>query len=111
VLTNVLDNALKYSPGGGAVAVTVRAEGAGAAVAVRDAGIGLPPGAEEAIFAPFGRATNAVASSVTGMGLGLYICRTIVERHGGWIRAVSPGVGEGTTVTFWLPTDGPPGEG
>jgi signal transduction histidine kinase len=91
--------------------VTVRAEAAGIAVAVRDTGIGLPPGAEEAIFAPFGRATNAAASQLPGLGLGLYICRSIVERHGGWIRAASAGEGRGTTITFWLPTDGPPGGG
>ncbi len=107
VLTNVLDNALKYSPGGGAVAVTVAAAGAGATVAVRDAGIGLPPGAAEAIFAPFGRAANAATSNLPGMGLGLAICRDIVARHGGWIRAASDGEGRGATVAFWLPTAGP----
>ena len=106
VLTNLLDNAVKYSPAGGEVAVVVRAEGAGAAVAVRDTGIGLPPGAADAIFAPFGRAANAAASRLPGMGLGLYICRSIVERHGGWIAAASAGEGRGTTVTFWLPTAG-----
>ncbi len=111
VLTNLLDNALKYAPDGGAVAVTVAADGAGVAVAVRDDGIGLPPDTEEAIFAPFGRATNAAARNLPGMGLGLYICRSIVERHGGWIAATSAGEGRGTTVTFWLPTAGPPDEG
>ena len=107
VLTNLLDNALKYSPAGGAVAVAVRADGAGATVAVRDAGIGLPPESLTAIFEPFGRAANAAASNLPGMGLGLHICRTIVERHGGWIAAASAGEGRGTTVTFWLPTAGP----
>ncbi len=111
VLTNLLDNALKYSPGGGVVALSVLAEGAGVAVAVRDTGIGLPPGAGEAIFAPFGRAANATTGNLPGMGLGLYICRSIVERHGGWIRAASAGTDEGTTVTFWLPLGGPPDAG
>lgn len=108
VLTNLLDNAIKYSPTGGAIAVTLRAADAGVTVSVRDAGIGLPPGAEEAIFAPFGRAENAAASNLPGMGLGLYICRNIVERHGGWMCAASAGEGAGTTVTFWLPLAGPP---
>ncbi len=109
VLTNLLDNALKYAPGGGAVAVTVAAAGSGVAVAVRDEGIGLPPGAQETIFAPFGRATNVAARNLPGMGLGLYICRGIVARHGGWIAAASAGEGRGTTVTCWLPTAGPSG--
>lgn len=103
VLMNLIDNALKYSPDHGAVLVSVRAEGDGARTDVRDEGIGLPPGATETIFTPFGRAANAVAESVPGMGLGLYISRNIVERHGGWIRAESGGEGSGTTISFWLP--------
>jgi signal transduction histidine kinase len=108
VFDNLLDNAIKYSPEGGTVAVTIRAEGAGVAVAVGDAGIGLPSGAAEAIFEPFARATNAATSQLPGLGLGLFICRSIVERHGGWIAAESAGVGAGTTFTCWLPCDGPP---
>ena len=108
VFTNLLDNAVKYSPAGGTITVLVRTMEDGVAVSVRDAGIGLPPGTEEAIFAPFGRAENAAASNLPGMGLGLYICRNIVERHGGWMRATSAGAGAGTTMTFWLPIAGPP---
>ena len=73
--------------------------------------MGLPEGATESIFEPFGRARNAAASNLPGMGLGLYICRNIVERHGGWIRAASAGEGHGMTVTLWLPFVDPlPGE-
>ncbi|HEX5504216.1 MAG TPA: ATP-binding protein [Thermomicrobiales bacterium] len=103
VLTNLLQNAIKYSPRGGAITVAVRAAEDKAVVAVRDEGIGLSPGAEEAIFAPFGRAANAVEGGASGMGLGLYLCRAIVEGHGGRIWAESPGVGAGMTVSFWLP--------
>jgi PAS domain S-box-containing protein len=103
VLVNLLDNAIKYSPAGGEVTVTARAEDGGVAIAVTDSGIGLPPEAAESIFSPFGRATNAAASGLPGLGLGLFICRGIVEQHGGWIRATSPGEGQGTTVTCWLP--------
>ena len=108
VIDNLLDNAIKYSPEGGTVAVTVRAEGAGVLLGVRDSGIGLPPEATELIFEPFGRAANAATSTLPGMGLGLFICRSIVERHGGWIRAESAGEGRGTMVRCWLPFAGPP---
>jgi signal transduction histidine kinase len=103
VLTNLLDNALKYSPSGGEVTLKVRLTSHGASLAVRDGGIGLPRGETETIFTPFARATNATASHLPGMGLGLYICRNIVERHGGRIWAESPGEGQGTTINLWLP--------
>jgi PAS domain S-box-containing protein len=103
VCENLLDNAFKYSPEGGNVQVEVRSERGGVLLQVRDAGIGLPPGAADIIFEPFGRADNAEQHSVSGMGLGLYICRSIVERHGGRIWAESPGEHQGTTMNVWLP--------
>ncbi len=106
VVTNLIENAAKYSPGGGTIEVTVSGDGADAVVTVRDPGIGLPPGAAEGIFVPFGRAPNAAKQNIPGMGLGLYICRTIIERHGGVIRAESAGEGQGTTVSFRLPLGG-----
>lgn len=109
VLTNLLSNAVKYSPEGGEITTTLNGDDRGVFVRVRDAGIGLPDGAAEAIFAPFGRATNVATTNLPGMGLGLYICRTIIERHGGWISAESAGEGRGTTVTFWLPREAPLG--
>ena len=105
VLTNLIENAAKYSPNGGTIEVAVATDGGDAVVTVRDPGIGLPPGSAEAIFEPFGRAPNAAGHHIPGMGLGLYICRTIVERHGGSIRAESAGEGQGTTVSFRLPLD------
>jgi signal transduction histidine kinase len=105
VLDNLLTNAVKYSPDGGTITVAVRSDGAGALIEVQDRGIGLPPGAETAIFEPFGRAPNAAARHIPGLGLGLYLCRHILELHGGRIWAESPGEGLGTTVRVWLPTD------
>jgi signal transduction histidine kinase len=72
-------------------------------VVVRDAGVGLPPGAGATIFEPFGRASNVAHGTIPGLGMGLYICRDIVAQHGGRIWVTSPGVGGGTTVGFWLP--------
>ncbi len=109
VLTNLLDNAAKYSPNGGAIHLTVEVDqpGGGLLVTVRDAGIGLPAGAADAIFEPFGRADNAIQQNLPGLGLGLYICRNIVDRHGGRIWAESAGDGQGTAMRLWLPIRGP----
>jgi signal transduction histidine kinase len=106
VCENILENAVKYSPDGGDVRVEVRAEAGGVLLEVRDQGIGIPVGSAEMIFEPFGRAANAERRGLPGMGLGLYICRSTVERHGGRIWAESAGEFRGTTITVWLP--GPP---
>jgi signal transduction histidine kinase len=103
VVTNLLSNAVKYSPTGGEVRLAMVAGDGGALVQVTDSGIGLPPDSLEAIFQPFGRAANATRRSLPGMGLGLYICRTLVERQGGRIWATSGGEDRGTTFGFWLP--------
>jgi signal transduction histidine kinase len=103
VVENLIDNAVKYSPDGGQIEVAVGAEDGQVVLSVRDQGIGLPPGAAERIFEPFERAANAATRQLPGMGLGLHICRNIVELHGGWIAVESPGENQGTTVTVRLP--------
>jgi signal transduction histidine kinase/DNA-binding NarL/FixJ family response regulator len=100
---NLLSNALKYSPAGGVIEVTLRNDEVGATVSVRDTGIGLPAGMTERIFEPFGRAPNAADRNLPGMGLGLYISRRITELHGGRLWAESAGEGRGTTFHVWLP--------
>ncbi|MDP8925280.1 MAG: PAS domain S-box protein [Chloroflexota bacterium] len=110
VLANLLTNAVKYSPNGGEVWLCARGADGGALLEVQDSGIGLPPGSEEAIFQPFERAPNAAELQIPGMGLGLHIARGIVERHGGRIRAESPGPNRGTTLRIWLPLAPPGGE-
>jgi signal transduction histidine kinase len=72
-------------------------------LSVTDHGIGLPAGQEMRIFEAFGRASNATAQQIQGLGLGLAICRQLVEVHGGRIWASSPGEGQGTTISMWLP--------
>jgi PAS domain S-box-containing protein len=103
VLTNLLDNALKYSPDGAELHVRIQSKARGLLLEVQDHGIGLPPADAERIFEPFSRATNAEHLQITGMGLGLFICRNIVEQHQGRIWARSAGEGTGTVISVWLP--------
>ncbi|WP_073566457.1 ATP-binding protein [Archangium sp. Cb G35] len=102
VLVNLLENALKYSPTGGTIRVHVERDGAQALVSVSDSGIGIPPDQKALLFERFFRARNAPISGFGGLGLGLYICRDIVERHGGRIWVESE-VGNGSTFHFTLP--------
>jgi signal transduction histidine kinase len=103
VVANLLENAFKYSPQGGTVRVELVASERGVLVRVTDQGIGLPAGAEELIFEPFGRAPNASARNIPGMGLGLYVSRQIAAAHDGRLWAESRGEGHGTTFSLWLP--------
>ena len=103
VCQNLLENAFKYSPDGGDVRVDVRSQSGGVLLEVSDHGIGIPVGSAEMIFEPFGRAANAERRGLPGMGLGLYICRSTLERHGGRIWAESAGEMQGTTLNVWLP--------
>jgi two-component system sensor histidine kinase VicK len=73
---------------------------------VTDHGIGLPSGQELRIFETFGRASNAAAKHIPGLGLGLAISRQLIEAHGGRMWATSPGEYQGTTVALWLPLHG-----
>jgi signal transduction histidine kinase len=103
VFTNLLDNASKYSPEGGEIVVSLTATDDLVTLTVSDSGIGVPVEAQETIFEPFGRAANATTMHLPGMGLGLYICRQIVERHGGRLWAESEGVNRGTRFVVQLP--------
>lgn len=103
VLGNLLENARKYSPDGGTVRVALTADAEGATIAVRDEGIGLGLGDAEAIFTPFSRTEESLRRQIPGLGLGLAICRAIIEQHGGTLSAASAGYGQGTTFALWLP--------
>ena len=103
VLTNLIDNALKYSPPDTTVELILGGDEELVRLSVRDQGIGVAPESLDAIFEPFGRAANAEETGATGLGLGLYICRTIIERLGGSIWAESEGEGAGLTVNIQLP--------
>ena len=103
VISNVIENAIKYSPNGGPIGITLDANQLGYHLRVTDTGMGLPPNSLESIFLPFGRAENAMASNLPGLGIGLYIARNIIERHGGQIWAASNGEGQGLTMHVQLP--------
>jgi two-component system, OmpR family, sensor histidine kinase VicK len=102
VLRNLLDNAIKYSPGGGDVRVSLEPNGSAMRFAVHDEGIGFEPAQADAIFERFRRLDPNLARGIGGTGLGLYICRELVERMGGRIWAESR-PGEGSTFYFELP--------
>ncbi len=104
VVGNLVGNAIKYSPDGGPITVTVRADPAAARVEVRirDAGIGIPADQQAKLFQRFARASNVHEHAIAGTGLGLYVCRELVERHGGqiWFESAE---GSGTTFFLTLP--------
>lgn len=83
--------------------MSLAASGNGLLLRVADQGIGVPPEELERIFQPFGRASNAAALNIPGLGLGLYICRQIAEQHGGRLWAESAGAEQGTAMHLWLP--------
>ncbi len=102
VLRNLYSNAVKYSPAGGEVTVHLTHTGNQALLTVRDRGIGIPAGQFTKIFEEFYRATNVQGQDPGGLGLGLFICRDIIERHQGKIWAEST-EGAGATFSVALP--------
>jgi signal transduction histidine kinase len=102
VLNNLIGNAIKYSPKGGDVDVSVRREGDQVIVSVQDRGVGVPKEELDDIFTLFYRSREPSAHKASGMGLGLYISREIVRRHNGRIWAEST-PGKGSTFHFSLP--------
>ncbi len=101
VLSNLIENAVKYSPEGGEVRVSAAAANGAVRIAVRDAGPGIPPDQQGRIFEKFGR-VDVPGASKPGTGLGLFIARSIAEAHGGSLD-VSSGAEPGSTFTLTLP--------
>ena len=103
VLTNLLDNAIKYTPSGGRIVLGARRTEAGVELLVRDNGIGIPPADLERIFERFYRVDRARSRELGGTGLGLSIVKHIVEAHGGRVTVESQ-PGAGSTFKAWFPT-------
>jgi len=99
---NLLDNATKYTPPGGAVTLRVLPEGKVIRIEIQDTGIGIGREQLSRIFTKFFRADNAVRLQTSGTGLGLYVSKNIVEGHGGTISVKSE-EGKGTLFTVMLP--------
>jgi signal transduction histidine kinase len=98
---NLLDNALKYSPGGQAVAVALSSDASAAVITVSDRGVGIEPADRDRIFEAFFRAPGAAARAPAGVGLGLKIVRHIMDAHGGRVEFASePGAGSVFRLVF-----------
>jgi two-component system, OmpR family, sensor histidine kinase KdpD len=105
VLINLLDNALKYAPADALILIGAKAVGDSLYFFFEDRGPGLPPGDPEQFFQPFVRGQKE--SSISGVGLGLALCRSIIEAHGGTIRAEAAQP-SGTRFEIRLPLGSPP---
>src|SRR5215469_10310709 len=102
-VSNLLDNAIKYSGNKVDVAVRVETNGKNVVLQVRDMGVGIPQDELKRIFRRFYRVSHRTLAQVKGTGLGLFIVRAIARKHGGKVFAESAGEGLGTTVTMELP--------
>ncbi|MBN1669314.1 MAG: ATP-binding protein, partial [Anaerolineales bacterium] len=102
ILANLVGNAIKYTPAGGQVRVSLHQAGEQLCITVHDTGIGIPPAALEQLGEEFFRAPNAKQSGVPGTGLGLSIVKRLVERFGGRLE-VESWVGSGSNFRVYLP--------
>jgi signal transduction histidine kinase len=109
ILENLVDNAIKYSPDGGEIRITARNEGDVLILSVTDHGVGISREHQKLLFEPFQRLEAGIVRSVQGVGLGLVVCRRLVEAHGGriWVESEP---GKGSTFSFSVPREGRGGE-
>ncbi|WP_406693409.1 ATP-binding protein [Singulisphaera sp. Ch08] len=103
VLVNLLGNAAKYTPTGGRIKVSSAREGADVVIRVEDNGIGIPPEMLPKIFDLFTQGERSLARTEGGLGVGLTIVKSLVERHGGAVTVQSQGLGQGSTFTVRFP--------
>jgi PAS domain S-box-containing protein len=102
-LTNLLNNAAKYTEPGGRITLTVEREGDEAVFRVRDTGIGIDPKMLETVFEPFVQVHQSLDRSQGGLGLGLPLVRALVQMHGGTVKAFSDGLGKGSELVVRVP--------
>jgi signal transduction histidine kinase/CheY-like chemotaxis protein len=112
VLTNLLNNAARYTPEGGRIWLTAAREGGEAVVRVRDTGIGIPPEMLSHIFGLFSQVGRAEERAEGGLGIGLSLVKSLIEMQGGTVEAHSPGPGQGSEfVVRWPSPTGQTNEG
>jgi signal transduction histidine kinase len=104
-VSNLLDNAIKYTPAGGQVGVRILAESSKFLLAVSDSGLGIAPADQARLFEKFFRVKQRGSSQIKGSGLGLAIVKSIVERHGGKVWVDSK-LGKGSTFFMEIPRNG-----
>jgi signal transduction histidine kinase len=103
IFTNLISNAVKYSPDGGQIDIDARRIGSSVQIRITDQGLGVPPSEAKSIFDRFHRVDDERRRSIDGTGLGLYITRQLVEMQGGTVTVYSLGHGRGSTFTVQLP--------
>ena len=103
VVSNLLNNAAKYTPARGRIGLSVRHEGQEVVIAISDTGIGIPPAALATVFEMFTQVGRNMERAQGGLGIGLSLVRRLVELHGGTVSAASEGVGRGSIFTVRLP--------
>jgi CheY-like chemotaxis protein/anti-sigma regulatory factor (Ser/Thr protein kinase) len=106
VVSNLLTNAVKFTPDGGTVGVELRRSDAGIAVTVRDTGIGIAPEFLPSVFDRFRQADSSSTRRHGGLGIGLTLVKQLIDLHGGSVRVESDGVGRGACFTVELPAAG-----
>jgi PAS domain S-box-containing protein len=102
VLQNLLENAVKYTPRNGKIEIIIKVKNKNLEVKIKDNGVGIPAEDQKMIFSKFFRARNAVKLQTEGSGLGLFICKSVIEAHQGQL-SYSSREGEGTEFIFTLP--------
>jgi signal transduction histidine kinase/CheY-like chemotaxis protein len=107
IITNVLTNAIKYTPEGGHVVISLEREDGDAVMHVKDDGVGIAADRIGTIFELFAQAENAIGRAQGGMGIGLALVRNLLHLHGGSISAQSDGVGKGSEFTVRFPVAEP----
>jgi PAS domain S-box-containing protein len=103
VVSNILNNAAKYTPESGSIVLRVEVDDAHVAIEVEDNGIGMEAGLVARVFDLFTQAERTPDRSSGGLGLGLALVKSLTELHGGWVTCKSPGLGKGSTFSVFLP--------